>query len=44
MSWLLPFGLFGAILLAFRSRLRRPLASGHNAAGGIQIALYECDG
>jgi hypothetical protein len=28
----LPFGLFGAILLAFRSRLRWPLAPGHQAA------------
>jgi 4-amino-4-deoxy-L-arabinose transferase-like glycosyltransferase len=30
-SWLLPFGLFSAALLVFRTRLRWPLAPGHQA-------------
>ncbi len=30
-SWLLPFGLFGAVLLAFRARPRWPLAPKHQA-------------
>jgi 4-amino-4-deoxy-L-arabinose transferase-like glycosyltransferase len=30
-SWLLPFGLFGALILAFRSRLRWPIAPKHQA-------------
>ncbi|MEW5960194.1 MAG: glycosyltransferase family 39 protein [Chloroflexota bacterium] len=30
-SWLLPFGLFSAALLLFRSRLRWPLTPGHQA-------------
>jgi 4-amino-4-deoxy-L-arabinose transferase-like glycosyltransferase len=31
-SWLLPFGLFSAVLLAFRTRLRWPIAQHHRAA------------
>jgi 4-amino-4-deoxy-L-arabinose transferase-like glycosyltransferase len=31
MSWLLPFGLFGALLVALRTRLRWPLAARHQA-------------
>ena len=30
-SWLLPFGLFSAVLLAFRTRLRWPIARRHSA-------------
>ncbi len=40
-SWLLPFGLFGMVLLAFRARLRWPLTPRHQAVvlwGGWLLA------